>query len=990
MKKNKKAVSTKALSALLAVLLVLTIVINGAFLYFKNTIEGLFIKVEVSAEDTQKDALETSLNVEREGIVLLKNQNNSLPLPAEVRKVNLLGWASYAPVYNGDGSGGTESSAATSLQMALEAEGIAVNENLVNLHKMVKEKREPGTVQLTDFNLPEVDYTDADLEAAKEYSDVAIVCIERVAGEGKDVPLDMTQYENGETGRHYLELTQKEETLLKQAGENFSTVIVVLNTLNTMETGFLDQESVDAALWIGGPGTNGFTAVAEVLTGKTNPSGRLTDTYAYDLTDNPAFVNFTGTQYYSNQEKLYYVNFEEGIYVGYRWYETAAAQGYLDYAQTVQYPFGYGLSYSEFSQEWETEPVFDAEIGEYTFRVKVTNQSEDKSGKTTVAVYAEQPYTAGGIEKAKVVLAGFAKTGVIKAGESETVEVKIRKENLASYDYETEKAYVLDEGVYKFYTDLGNYGSHCWSAYDAGDVNVLYFEHELEKTVYREEQKRSDDSVAATNRLEEMTEGDGGITYLSRADFAGTYPQPADYAAEQASDHTLEDFELSMQYDSSQDANASYYENTPIETEKTYLYADFPEKYKIREELEGLADADETLAAALKAETVTIYDMRDVPYDDTEVWDRFVAQMSLDEMCELINFGGYSTAAVDSVYKKYKLDFDGPQGLAPYQGTGVADGICYPSASILASTWNVEQAKEEGVSLGQEFVNSGVSGWYGPAMNTHRTAFGGRNFEYYSEDGLLGGKIGSAVVDGAQEQGIYAYVKHFAFYPMESNTAAAGNVKATDGTASGSGMGMCMWINEQAAREIYLRAFEITVKEAKPLGMMAAFSRVGSVWNGASYQLNEEILRGEWGFEGSIVTDYYYTIGGAGNKWMPIEGGLLGGCDLWLSGLKQGDFITAEQAQNNNILQQGMKRAVKNIMYTTAQNIHVASVSYDHTWYWGWAAIDVALAGFMVIVVLCIKRAMAQTNASSSKEHRDSQENPEKRKRGATGETTGV
>ena len=843
----------------------------------KQVTTGQSLTVEQAAEQSRAMAQE----LVQEGAVLLKDQDNALPL-AEGTAVNLFGYGSVDPIYGGSGSGASDTSSNIDLVTGLTNAGFTVNQELVDFYKKsgvsrAAQKGFEGS-NFTPAEVPAAQYTDTLLQNAKAFSDVAIVTISRVGGEGGDLPQDMyaAGYSKTDDGRHYLELTQDEEDLLALIkAQGFGKVIVLVNSSNAMELGFLEDDAIDAALWIGSLGSTGFNAVGEILSGKVNPSGRLSDTYAYDLTTAPAYWN-AGDFTYSNL-KHHYVEYAEGIYVGYRFYETRYVDnttGLCDeaaYAKAVQYPFGYGLSYTTFEQSIADYKTTDSAI-EMTVEVKNTGAV---AGKDVVQVYYTAPYTIGGIEKSHVVLAGFAKTSLLQPGASEKVTVTFASEDMASYDETGAKAYVLEAGTYQI--KLMN------NAHEVIDQR----EYEVPATItYSGDNARSTDLVAATNEFEDVAQGQIK-QYVSRADWEGTLPTTRT-DGKAASPETV-----------------AAKENTPV--------------YENNDSDQPITIADHGL---------TLEDMTGLDYDDPK-WNDLLEQLSVDDMTNMISNGGWSTPEVASVGKPATNDLDGPAGINSLVSS--LKGVSFPSEVIVGSSWNTDLAQRFGTAFGAEAAANHVVGLYAPGMNIHRTPFSGRNFEYYSEDGLLSGKMGAAMVQGVDSQGVYTYIKHFALNDQESNR-----------------LSISVWANEQSIREIYLKPFELSVKEGGTTAVMSSYSRLGNTWAGASKALLTDVLRNEWGFHGMVVTD-----SAMGNtSWMDINLALRAGGDMMLC------LMGVKLDSSSNTAQQAMRRACHNILYTQANSIAIAA-AVDNTPYWLILLAIVDSILLIAIVLLILKRIPA-------------------------------
>ena len=843
----------------------------------KQVTTGQSLTVEQAAEQSRAMAQE----LVQEGAVLLKDQNNALPL-AEGTAVNLFGYGSVDPIYGGSGSGASDTSSNIDLVTGLTNAGFTVNQELVDFYKKsgvsrAAQKGFEGS-NFTPAEVPAAQYTDTLLQNAKAFSDVAIVTFSRVGGEGGDLPQDMyaAGYSKTDDGRHYLELTQDEEDLLALIkAQGFGKVIVLINSSNAMELGFLEDDSIDAALWIGSLGSTGFNAVGEILSGKVNPSGRLSDTYAYDLTTAPAYWN-AGDFTYSNL-KHHYVEYAEGIYVGYRFYETRYVDnttGVCDeaaYAKAVQYPFGYGLSYTTFEQSIADYKTTDSAI-EMTVEVKNTGAV---AGKDVVQVYYTAPYTIGGIEKSHVVLAGFAKTSLLEPGASEKVTITFAPEDMASYDETGAKAYVLEAGTYQI--KLMN------NAHEVIDQR----EYEVPATItYSGDNARNTDLVAATNEFEDVAQGQIK-QYVSRADWEGTLPTTRT-DGKTASAETV-----------------AAKENTPV--------------YENNDSDQPITIADHGL---------TLEDMTGLDYDDPK-WNDLLEQLSVDDMTNMISNGGWSTPEVASVGKPATNDLDGPAGINSLVSS--LKGVSFPSEVIVGSSWNTDLAQRFGTAFGAEAAANHVVGLYAPGMNIHRTPFSGRNFEYYSEDGLLSGKMGAAMVQGVGSQGVYTYIKHFALNDQESNR-----------------LSISVWANEQSIREIYLKPFELSVKEGGTTAVMSSYSRLGNTWAGASKALLTDVLRNEWGFHGMVVTD-----SAMGNtSWMDINLALRAGGDMMLC------LMGVKLDSSSNTAQQAMRRACHNILYTQANSIAIAA-AVDNTPYWLILLAIVDSILLIAIVLLILKRIPA-------------------------------
>lgn len=811
---------------------------------------------------TQKSA-DLTQEVEEEGIIMLTN-NGSLPLNGQT-KVNVFGTGSIDFTYGGTGSGAGDASKNVSLIQGLENAGLETNKEIQNYYEENAKARENGELLGSDFGIYElpVDNYGADLmDGAKAFSDVAVVVFSRVGGEGFDCPLEMEGIEGGDAGKSYLELQESELTLLAMAEENFETVVVVLNSPNAMELGFLEDEKVDASLWVGCPGSTGCNAIGEVLTGVVNPSGHTTDTFAYEVESNPTYYNFgdydytnatyvnlsqfagTSSDAAAGEDNYHYVEYQEGIYVGYRYYETAAVDGFIDYDTTVQFPFGYGLSYTSFKEEITN---FTDDGTNISMEVTVTNTGKT-AGKDVVEVYYAAPYTVGGIEKSAVVLADFVKTSLLEAGASEKVTIQFAYEDMASYDYAGIKAkggaYVLEAGDYTIQLQSDSH-----NVIDSRTVTVN------RDYIYNDDNDgaRISDTIAATNQFEDVSNGTG-ITYLSRADWAGTFV--TEHAA-QSKEATAEQVEA-------------------LTGERTY-------------------DDSETEDIVFKNHGLKLADMKGLDYDD-EKWDQLLEQVSLKEMEMLISNGGWCTLAVDSVDKPYLSECDGPNGINNIMA-GI-NGNQFTGQSVLGFTWNTELAERMGEAFGAEAIEYGIAGLYAPGLNIHRSPFSGRNYEYLSEDGTLTGMIGAAEINGIQSKGVYCYTKHFAVNDQETNRSQGG---------------LCTWANEQAMREIFFKGFELAVKEGHSMGMMSSYNRLGTTPVAENSALLMTVLRDEWGFKGAVITDCVMAC-----YTRDINASLRAGNDLQLTILAQGSLT--DETTGTPAGHQAMRRATKNILYMIANS----------------------------------------------------------------------
>lgn len=890
-KKQNAADKKRGKKVVTCILLAIIIAANGAIYAFNNIINQHFSSVKVddmAVDDATTASKDITTRIEEEGIVLLENKENALPLNTEKNaKVNVFGQSSTAIVYGGAGSGASDETDNVTLQDGLKQAGFEVNDDLTKFyedHKTKKKGQNVFNLKGGDYNINEPatsEYSDKLISDAKKFSDTALVVFSRNGGEGGDLPMDMASYTGGDAGKHYLELQSCEQEMLAMVEKNFEHVIVLINSSNAMELGFLEDKNVDAALWIGGPGSTGCVAVGEVLSGAINPSGRLVDTYAYDLTTAPAYYNAGDFTYTSNGEDTseHYVEYAEGIYVGYRYYETRYvdnATGKCDedaYGKAVQYPFGYGLSYTSFEQKITHHEVKDGKIN---IEIEVKNTGE-VAGKDVAQVYATAPYTNGGIEKSFVELEGFAKTGVIEPGKSEKVTVSFDVEDMAAYDYVDQGCYVLEKGTYEI--KLMN------NAHDVLDS----FTYDVEDTiVYDENNARSSDKTAAVNTFDFAA---GDVSYVSRSDWEGTLSTER-VEKKEATAEILDQLNL--------DNINKLYVNPSNEGDKITTGAD-----------NGL----------------TLSDMAGVPYDD-EKWDKLLDELSVDEMAKLMGYGGFSTVEIASIGKVATIDIDGPAGLNAL--TSDISGVQFPSEAVIGSTYNVDLVDEMGQTYAQEANAHGVVGLYAPGLNIHRTPFSGRNFEYYSEDPVLNGKLGAAMTRGCNSMGVYCYPKHFALNDQETNRS-----------------GVCVWSNEQAMREIYLKAFEIVVKEGNNHGLMSSYNRIGTVWSGGCEALLTDVLRGEWGFEGAVATDY------ANAKLLNADQALMAGGDLMLSTT---GATLSERVIGSVEGQQKLRQAAKDVLYMVVNSRAYTDPVEMGFPYWILAQVALNIVLMLLVVLRIFKK----------------------------------
>lgn len=737
--------------------------------------------------DEQQVARDASLVLAREvmdeGMILLRNEDSALPL--DTTKVSVFGAGAAAPVYGGGGAGGIASKDVDSLFLAFDEAGIDFNLPLYNVYSNYAFNGAASTSDFTpkgpsllDVLVPNIagflagatpempldQLPDDVLSQAADYSDTAVYVVSRVGTETQDLTVEE------------LRLSQDERDMLDVLDDNFERVVLLLNTTNAMELGFVEEyENIDAVLWIGGPGEVGTHSVAAALKGEVNPSGHLTDTYAYDLNSNPAVINTGDFQYVDENGDpagRYFVNEQEGIYVGYRYYETFIDED--EYDEVVQYPFGYGLSYTDFEWELDSTVTNGAVV---RANVVVTNTG-DVAGKDVVQLYYEPPYTAGGIEKSAIVLGDYAKTSLLQPGQSQTVAVEFAVEDMASYDDQRQKTWVVEAGEYGFVVGRDVHTPVATFDYTQDEQLVLFQDAITGATV--------------TNRFDGV---DGDLTYLSRNNAEGTFPVAPTGDALLLPEGLLE--------------------------------ADY-----VHEVVDGLAEPTTNADNGLQ-----LADLKGLDIDDP-TWQIFLDQFTTDELIELAGNGGYWSAEINRLGIPGTSMYDGPASIRSF--TQAWSSVAYPIPGNLSASWNEDLAERVGRAMGNEAQTFDVDAVYAPSVNLHRSPLSGRNFEYYSEDPLIAGDFGAAWTRGLQSTKTIAVMKHFAANDQETNRA---------------NYGLYTWMTEQALREIYLRPFELTVKDGGAMGAMSASNRIGAVWAGGSEPLLTDVLRTEWGFEGFVITD---------------------------------------------------------------------------------------------------------------------------------------
>ncbi len=910
-------------------LLVLGIVLNIAWGMFGSLAETFMgaASPEVSEEDksaTLSAATELARQVESEGMVLVQNRDSVLPLPADVKQVNVFGWASTAWLGGGSGSGGV-STVDTDFLQALSGYGIAYNTALTDMYKDFQAGREyvrtlnSWPEQSCRLYEPDIHntayYTQAMLDDAKAYSDTAIVVIGRLGGESNDCTKQ--QYKRVEKdgdivvddSRTSLEFSAEELALLEYVGANYDRVVVLVNSCNVMELGPVETiPGIDACLIAGLSGQNAASAVPAVLWGELEPSGRTADTWAYDLATAASYANagLEGVGAYTGAEGLYpfdgttsgntdvpfayeqvsYTDYAEDIYIGYKWYETADVEGYWEgvfneygegYEGVVQYPFGYGLSYTDFDWEIVDAPADGSAItkdGTVSVTVKVTNTGS-RAGKDVVQLYYTAPYIKGEIEKSAVELAAFGKTGLLEPGASQELTLTFAVENMASYDcYDANRngfaGYELDEGDYILTVRSD---AHTMVGEPVTLNLAANAQYPTDHTTGAEVANRFT-GPDAVDGVPIDGEGSENIAYMTRADFAGTFPK-----SNTPSRPMTDKLRALNLFDAAQAAAYEKDSDGPITT-----------------------GAKNGLKIEENGRTTELGYQLGADFDDSQ-WDALLDQLTVTEMQELFVFGYGGTVDLPSVGKLRVKDADGPAQIGGFTGMGAGTG--FPSSSTLAQTWNTELAREEGRVIGRQAIQNGYSGWYAPAVNMHRSPFNGRNYEYYSEDSVLSGAMCGNTVQGASEAGVYTYVKHFI---------------CNDGESGVYRDSVYTWMTEQALREIYLKPFRTLVEDYDANGLMSSYNRIGAVWAGGSKALLTDVLRGEWGFHGAVITDYCDH-----HAFMNGDQALRAGTSLWMSGVTGGQF--AQETSSDSYLN-ALRRAAKETLYMT---LHVRVTNRDYS-----------------------------------------------------------
>lgn len=928
-KKTVKDVATRKivhseswLVALVGIVVAVSMMLTGPL---STLLNNATITKYTLSDATVSKANELAKDVQSEAVTLLKNDDSNLPLSG--KKVNVFGWGSTNPVYGGTGSGSMSKQYKTvSLLDGMKQAGLKTNTELSKLYTDYRKDRPEVGMFAQDWTLPEVpakQYSDKLVSDAKDFSDEAVVVLTRVGGEGADLPTDMKakgityknnskDYDDFQKGESFLQLSKTERDMIDLVTSNFKKVTLVYNGANTFQFDFLnDYPQIQSVVWCPPAGQTGFSALGEVLAGETNPSGKTSDTFLKNLTKSVSYNNFGKFEYTNMADKAAkykgftgddvtaipgFVNYSEGIYVGYKFYETASDEGLINYDDTVAFPFGYGLSYTSFDQKLDSVKY---KGGKVTVTATVTNTG-DKAGKDVVEVYYNPPYTDGGIEKASKNLAGFEKTKELQPGESQKVTVKFDDDDMASYDYKGAKAYMLEKGDYDISIQSDSHHVIDHKAITVKDT----------VTYDSDSNTHNGDKTVATNQFDDVA---GDVTYLSRADHFANYKEAT---------------AAPTNFKMSDKAKETFYNNSNYD----------PKKFD--------KDSDKMPTTGAK-NGLKLSDMYGKDYDDAD-WDKLLDQLTFDDMDNLIANGGYGTQAVKSVGKIQLTDADGPASLNN-NFTGVGS-IGFPASTAFACTWNKDLAKQFGEMIGAMAHDMHVAGWYAPAMNIHRNAFSGRTFEYFSEDSLLSGVMASSEISGAKSKGVYSFMKHFALNDQETKRTEM----------------LCTWTNEQAMREIYLKPFEMSVKEGGAQAVMSSFNYIGNTYAGADSALLQTVLRGEWGFKGFVLTDYF---GGYGYQNADQE--VRAGNDSMLATTKITNHITDKSATSVK----AMRQAAHNILYTAANSWQyangepkVATPIWKTAMYVAWGVTAVLVIGLEIVAIkryLNRKKAVATVESAA-------------------------
>ena len=975
MKKGTKKMSAKKFTAIVAPLLAVLLVFSIALSWITTSsydlvlrdifgetkfqsaggpsgVDTVYYKRDITdSAQLQAEEQAYTRRAGAEGFVLLYNRaedGKGLPVAAG-SKLSLFSASSVDLLAGGTGSG--VSTISSDMKTALVEQGFSVNEALWKFYsdKHGTYTRGGGAIMYggdEDWSINEAPISAIPSDAKSEAEGtIPVYFIARTGGEGRDLGRHMGKFAatDADKDKHYLEPDSVELEVIQYLNDNFDNVIIVVNTNNAFELGWIsDYENITAVLWAPGAGGDTCRSVADILSGNITPSGHLVDTFAYDAFSAPATQNMGEMIMVNNGEDVGpAVFYDEGIYIGYKYYETRyydyimgqGNPGDYDYSQTVQYPFGFGLSYTDFAWTNFQMGAPDAD-GNIQIKVDVQNTG-DVAGREVVQVYLNAPYTdydkANYVEKSAVSLVGFEKTGELAPGATETVTVTVNVKDFVSYDDVNAKTYILEAGDYlltaasnahaaanHFLAYNGQQGDGLFGQADPAFVGKWTYSYSGNSGVDNVTYAKSLTGVEITNQFDhavsdEMTPRS---QYLTRQDWTGTYPQP----------HGNQDSKRASGYS---ERNGYTWEVPVSDAIKTAVKAKGAEA--------SLSPISEEEAAAMagqygKSGDLELIDFRGRDFDEVEAeggWDALIDQMSTTEIHDIIRNGGYQTLGSSVTGKPRAIDFDGPSGLNEGGITHEPYSITYPCAANLAASWDRENSRLHGYYVGEDGLaadgNWGnhqytgiISGWYAPAMNIHRTPFAGRNFEYYSEDGFMSGEMALEAADACAQKGVYGYIKHFALNDQEDYRN-----------------GLTTFSNEQAIREIYLKPFQTciedrstskimvqeydaasksyTQKEAEipaVMAVMSSFNRIGCTWAGGNYNLLTGVLRNEWGFDGTIITDY--DNGG----FMDTEQCIRAGGDLKLTGYE----VDAPLDMNNPASQYFARQAIKHILYTTVNS----------------------------------------------------------------------
>lgn len=865
-------------------------------------------------EQATAQSTELCEDIAEEGIVMLKNDNECLPL--QTKKVNVFGWSSTDQGFllSGIGSGSSTINPEKKVTFleGLKKGGFEYNQELIDMYNKYDSRNYGYSKDRINLVEPGIEsYTDTLIGNAQNFSDTAIVVLSRIAGENVgEIPLTQVKSHGQpvDKSRHYLEISTEEEALLKMCVENFNKTIVIINSTNPMQLGFLDTIGVDACLNVNIMGQNGADAIPHILDGSVNPSGRLSDIYAYDFKSEPSFANY--------QRKGDHVTYLEDIYTGYKWYETADKEGYFNdvsndygdgYNAMVQFPFGYGKSYTSF--EWTLDDVSlkdgsnlsaDSKI-ELTF--SCTNIG-NVAGKDAMQLYYTSPYTKGEIEKSAINLLDFEKTALLEPGKTQkNIKFTIDAYDLASYDcYDKNNngtsGYELDDGTYeiKFMENSHEFKQMSKNSLNKISYNVtsdILFNNDPITNNVVENRFTGEDAIAGVpiDGSTLYTNDADAPVYLSRSDFARTFPKS------QKNPTNANEVLKANNYQNKE------FEDMPMPT----LNVDHGLYMRTRED-----GSKATLNDLNGSGEKTIFNdelLKEIGADyESEKLDLIAEQLSANDACKIVEDSGFGTPAIASIGKSRAYDFDGPAGFNSNTQTGISSGkwTAFPNQVLIAQTWSKFIAKQVGLAMGQEGQATNLQGWYAPVVNLHRSVFNGRNYEMYSEDAILSGKLAAQTILGAKANGVYCYLKHFGLTEPGNNSR-----------------NLNTWLTEQNLRENYFKAFEIPVKEGETVAMMSSFSSIGGVWSGANNGSNRQILRDEWGFRGSIITDWSQ---GAGN--MNCPDGVRGGNDIWLNPVSNNNQSKLNRNKASDVY--CAVEAAKNVIYTFASTYEFAK-TYDHS-----------------------------------------------------------